>query len=200
MHLQAVLVEGVDDGIGKIARQPLGRQRLLLRMPHHRALAHLGPRQVDAFRLLVGAGDEALAGDVGHRAAQRWMQRVGVDGDEHHLLARHALADGAAEERVGQIPAEIDPHYRVVERVLRRGQHHVIGLLVQIGLPIFHRALARELIARSFAAAAQHRGGNLNLVIPARLGGCVFVKKTNGIPAFLHFNFGKNFLCNNYIT
>ena len=61
----------------------------------------------------------------------------------------------------------------------------VIGLLVKIGLPIFDDALSRDLISGSFTGAIEHRGGDINLVIPTSLGSYVFVKRTEEVGSAL---------------
>jgi 3-dehydroquinate synthase len=61
----------------------------------------------------------------------------------------------------------------------------VINLLAISGLPIHHHALTEDLIAASFSAAANHRGGAINLVIPTGLGTYAFLKKKSDLGAKL---------------
>ncbi len=61
----------------------------------------------------------------------------------------------------------------------------IVGLLLTAGLPIYHHALTEELVLSSLAAAAEHRGGTINLVMPTNLGSFSFLKKADDIPAGL---------------
>ena len=107
MHVQMARFEGVDDRFREIARQSLRRQRLLLGMPDDRMLAHFGAREIDALRLAIGACHVTFGRNVRHCAAQRRMQRIGVNRNEDHFFFRGAALHRAREDRVGEIPAEI---------------------------------------------------------------------------------------------
>ena len=123
MYLQLFRVERIDDRFGEIARQPFGFERFLFRMPHHRMLAHLGTREINLLAFAIRAGDVALRRNVSHRAAERRMERVGVDREKDDLFFWHAALDCMTKNGVRQIPAQMDADHRIVELVFGRGQH-----------------------------------------------------------------------------
>jgi 2-epi-5-epi-valiolone synthase len=52
----------------------------------------------------------------------------------------------------------------------------LVGLYRSIGLPLFDAALRSELLMESLSAARQHRGGDLNLVLPTQVGEATFAQ------------------------
>ncbi|MBZ9737137.1 sedoheptulose 7-phosphate cyclase [Mesorhizobium sp. CA18] len=58
----------------------------------------------------------------------------------------------------------------------------IVDLLVAVGLPIWHEDLNEDLVSRSFRAAAKHRGGNINMVVPTDLGRYRFLKREDQCP------------------
>ncbi|MFL5321527.1 MAG: sedoheptulose 7-phosphate cyclase [Myxococcaceae bacterium] len=67
---------------------------------------------------------------------------------------------------------------------LLSGEAHqrIIALLKRCGLPIWMPELTPSLCTLALADASRHRGGCANLVIPTRIGGTAFVKRTEDIP------------------
>lgn len=53
----------------------------------------------------------------------------------------------------------------------------IVDLLVAVGLPVWHEHLNEDLVSKSFRAAAKHRGGSINMVVPTDLGRYRFLKR-----------------------
>lgn len=58
----------------------------------------------------------------------------------------------------------------------------IVDLLESVGLPVWHEHLDENLVSRSFRAAAKHRGGNINMVVPIDLGRYRFLKQEDQCP------------------
>ncbi|MER8581109.1 sedoheptulose 7-phosphate cyclase [Mesorhizobium sp. M1423] len=58
----------------------------------------------------------------------------------------------------------------------------IVDLLVAVGLPVWHEHLNEDLVSKSFRAAAKHRGGNINMVVPTDIGRYRFLKQEDQCP------------------
>ena len=58
----------------------------------------------------------------------------------------------------------------------------VLHLLNELGLPVFSPALDVDAVVQSFMDASAHRGGNINLVVPLKIGKGVFLRRRDEIP------------------
>ena len=85
----------------------------------------LDAREVHALAFSIRAGDVTLRRNVSHRAAKRRMQRVGVNRNEDDLLFRDTLFQRTPEDRVREIPAQMDADDDVIELELRRREHEL---------------------------------------------------------------------------
>lgn len=61
------------------------------------------------------------------------------------------------------------------------GLRAIVSVLVRAGLPVTHPSLTPELGAAALAAAADHRGGVPNLVVPTSIGHGTFLRDTRAI-------------------
>jgi 3-dehydroquinate synthetase len=58
----------------------------------------------------------------------------------------------------------------------------IVDLLVAVRLPVWHEHLDEDLVSKSFRAAAKHRGGNINIVVPTDIGRYRFLKQEDQCP------------------
>jgi 2-epi-5-epi-valiolone synthase len=59
----------------------------------------------------------------------------------------------------------------------------VIAAIQEVGLPLNHAALTPDLCRRALGEATRHRGGALNLPLPAAIGEATFLRKLADLPA-----------------
>ena len=77
-------------------------------------LAHFSTREINLLAFAIRAGYVALRRNIGHRAAERRMERVGVDREKDDLFFWHAALDCMTKNGVRQIPAQMDADHRIV--------------------------------------------------------------------------------------
>jgi 3-dehydroquinate synthase len=66
-------------------------------------------------------------------------------------------------------------------RLSRDAMNRVLSCLHSAGLPVWHDELTPDLCLRALRDAEEHRGGNVNLVIPTAIGSCTFVRSMDEI-------------------
>jgi 3-dehydroquinate synthase len=59
--------------------------------------------------------------------------------------------------------------------------NRIVACLNSAGLPVWHDQLTTDLCLRALRDAKEHRGGNINLVIPTAVGDCGFVRSLGEI-------------------
>ena len=122
-----------------------------------RRLTHLAPRVVGLPRLAVGPVQELLSRDVDHRAADRRVERVRVEGDEDGAVLMAAVLPHVLVDRVGEVPPEVNADGRVLDRVRRRRQH-ARGPRARDGLRARRRRTARRARPSARRAPSSSRG------------------------------------------
>ena len=58
----------------------------------------------------------------------------------------------------------------------------VLGAMRRLGLPIWHPVVSQAALARGLAAAARHRDGRPNLVVPVGIGAVTFLRDLQEVP------------------
>jgi 3-dehydroquinate synthetase len=100
--------------------------------------------------------------DFGHTFSPSLESALGFDIQHGEAVAIDIALSATIARSLGLIPND------VCERIL--------SLLKMAGLPIFARQLDVPLCREAMFEAARHRGGSMNLVLPAGIGRAVFLK------------------------
>jgi 2-epi-5-epi-valiolone synthase len=106
--------------------------------------------------------------DFGHTFSPALEAALGFDIQHGEAVAIDMALSATIARSLGLIPA------RVWQRI--------VDVLRTASLPIFARRLDAQLCSEALAEARRHRGGSMNLVVPAGLGQVAFLKDADDLP------------------
>jgi 3-dehydroquinate synthase len=111
----------------------------------------------------------ARAVDFGHTVSPTLEAATGYRLQHGYAVAVDVAFSCALAARLGMLAEE------EAERI--------VGLLLDLGLPVTDPLLTPELVAKAFESVTLHRGGALNLVVPTRVGAYAFLQRAGVPPA-----------------